>query len=59
MPGVTDVPVLLVVAVPAHSDWLAVLNGSTAAVVTGDLGLVHLAVLPRADFLPEYHMIVT
>ena len=43
---VLNVPVLLAVAVPAHANGLASLNGSAVAVVAGDLSLVHMLILP-------------
>lgn len=55
MARVLDVPVLLAVAVPAHADGLASLNGSAVAVVAGDLSLVHMLILPRAHFLWIMH----
>ena len=48
---VINLSMLFVVTVSAHSDWLAILNGSTAAVIARHLCLVHLAVLSRANFL--------
>lgn len=48
---VINLPMLFIVTVSTHSDWLAILNGSTAAVIACHLCLVHLAVLSRADFL--------
>jgi len=48
---VIHLPMLFVVAVSAHSDRLAILNSSAAAVITCYLCLVHVAVLPRAEFL--------
>ena len=51
VPRIGAVSVLLVVAVTAHSDWLAILDGRAADVVAGHLCLVHLPLLPGADFL--------
>ncbi len=48
---VGDVLVLLIVAVPAHANGLAMLNGSAVRVVASHLCSVHLAILTRADLL--------
>ena len=56
---VPDLSMLLVVAVPTHSDWLSILYGCTGAVIARHFGLVHLAVFSRTDFLRTATLSIT
>ena len=53
--GVRHVRVLLAVAVSAHADGLASLDGRAVIVIARDLRPVHLPLLPRAHFLDDNH----
>ena len=56
---VPDLSMLLVVAVPTHSDWLSILYGCTGAVIACHFGLVNLAVFARTDFLRTATLSIT
>ena len=48
---IRNIPVLLGVAVLTHSDWLSILDGCTAVIITGHDSFVDLILFPRTDSL--------